>query len=70
MKTVACNGPISSVKGHYMGLNLGVFWQTRAHKGTDFWMVESDGFTGVFQVSERKRIGARFDPDRMMGVCG
>ena len=37
-----------TLKGHYMGLNLGVFWQMGGYTGTDFWAGESDAFTGVF----------------------
>src|SRR5208282_1350940 len=47
-KTVACKGPILSVKGHYMGLNLRLFWQIGWHMGADFQVMQSDGFTGVF----------------------
>jgi hypothetical protein len=36
MKTVAWNGPILSDKGHYMELNLGVFWQIGANMSFDF----------------------------------
>ena len=34
--------------GHYMGLNLGLFWQIKRYNRPDFLPLESDGFTGVF----------------------
>ena len=45
-------GLLWASKGHYMGLNSGVFWQMGVFKRLDFWVGESDGFTGVFQASK------------------
>jgi hypothetical protein len=33
-----------------MGLNLGLFWQMGGFNGRDFWVRQSEGFTGVFYV--------------------
>ena len=32
--------------GHYMGLNLGLFWQIEQYKGMNFGAGQSDSFTG------------------------
>jgi hypothetical protein len=42
-----------AINGHYMGLNLGVFLQIGEYTGTDFWIGQSDGFTGVFSCCHR-----------------
>ncbi|MFZ1898817.1 hypothetical protein [Methanoregula sp.] len=34
--------------GHYMGLNLGLFWKIKRYNRPNFLPLESDGFTGVF----------------------
>jgi|GEM_PF-4294213 len=47
-KNKAAGTRIWGSKGHYMGLNLGVFWKIGVYKGTDFWAGQLDGFTGVF----------------------
>jgi len=44
----AAGGPLTAVYGHYMGLNLGLFWQKGEHMPFDFRGGQSDGFTGVF----------------------
>jgi hypothetical protein len=49
LKTVAFNGPLLPANGHYMGLNLGVFWRIVMYMGTDFRAGQSDDFTGVFR---------------------
>jgi len=47
-KKVAFHGPPWGSEGHYMGLNLGVFFEMGAYLGADFRGRESDGFMGVF----------------------
>ena len=47
-KNKAAGTRIWGSNGHYMGLNLGVFWKIGVYKGTDFWAGQLDGFTGVF----------------------
>ena len=34
--------------GHYMGLNLGLFWKIKRYNRPNLLPLESDGFTGVF----------------------
>jgi hypothetical protein len=48
MKIMAAGGPLSRDKGHYMGPNLGLFWQTGAYKRPNLQRSKSDGFTGDF----------------------
>jgi hypothetical protein len=48
LKTVAFYGLLWPVKGYYIGLNFGVFWQTGRYIRSFLFPVESDGFTGVF----------------------
>jgi hypothetical protein len=47
-KMTAARTRIWPAKGHYMGLNSGVFWQMENCMGTDFRAGEPDAFTGVF----------------------
>src|SRR5208283_3306648 len=47
-KKEAAGTRIWGSKGHYMGLNFGVFLQIGVYKGTDFWAGQLNGLTGVF----------------------
>ena len=47
MKKVAFEGPLLGHKGHYMGLNLGLFWKMGLINGVFFGNTKTDGFTGV-----------------------
>ena len=51
---IAARTRIWPAKGHYMGLNLDVFWQTNKEMPPDFVELQSDGFTGVFPVPAGK----------------
>jgi hypothetical protein len=46
-------GPLQADYGHYIRLNLGVFWQTVLNVGSYFWGGQSNGFTGLFFGSYR-----------------
>jgi len=50
-KKKAAKTRIKGGKGHYMGLNFSLFWQTGAFKRSDFRGSQSSGFTGVFPGS-------------------
>jgi hypothetical protein len=40
--------PLLPAKGHYMELNLGLFWQTKRLKCAFFMRTKKERFTGVF----------------------
>ncbi len=52
-KKEAAKTRIKGSKGHYMGLNFSLFWQTGAFKRSDFRGSQSGGFTGVFPGSDQ-----------------
>ena len=53
MKTVAVYGPISGSNGGYMGLNLGLFLQTRAYTGADFCASNRTVLRGDFRYRKK-----------------
>jgi hypothetical protein len=55
---IAARTRIWPAHGHYMGLILGLFWQMGVFNGLDFCKGQSEGFTGVFQVSGGRSNGA------------
>jgi hypothetical protein len=50
VKMIAARTRIWPAHGHYMGLNLGLFWQMGSFNWPDFLERQSEGFTGVFQA--------------------
>jgi hypothetical protein len=50
VKKEAARTRIWACKGHFIRLNLGIFWQKNGKTLPDFLKSQSDGFTGVFLV--------------------